>query len=148
MAAVPNRQTSQQQHRRETILYLIVPMIGVGMIVLGGGAIALLLPRRAQVSILSDWMLIVMVLCPAVLCLFGVCIALIVAVAGMNRLHDAATKPLDRLETLSTTLTEKTTQATDAVAQQTVNVSARFAFIDRLLNMFDELPENEEEKHD
>ncbi len=142
MATVSKRPTSQQQHRRETILYLIVPMIVAGVLVLAGGVIAFLLPRRLQVSLISDWMLSVFVLCPAVLCLFGICMVLIVAVAAMNRLHELTTKPLDRLEDMSQTVAEKTAKVSEAVNQQTINVSSRFAFIDRFLSVFD-IPEDE-----
>jgi hypothetical protein len=142
MATASKRPTSQQQHRRETILYLIVPMIVTGVLVLAGGAAVILLPRRLQVSLVSDWMLSVFVLCPVVLCLFTICMLLMVAVAAMNRLHDIVTKPLDQIENVSQTMVEKTAQVTETINNKTVDMSSRFAFIDRFLSVFD-VPEDE-----
>ena len=88
-----------------------------------------------------------MVLCPAVLCLFVICLLLMVAVAGMNKLHQIAAQPLDRLEEVSQTIADKATEATDLINEKTVGLSARFAFIDRLLSVFDSPSENGDEKH-
>ena len=137
MTTASNRPNSANQHRRETLLHLIVPMIGVGVIVLAGGVLVFLLPRRSQVAVIADWMLTVMTCCPAVLCLFAVCIALVAAIAGMNKLHVLATQPLDRIETLSRTVAEKTAEVTDGINQKTADISAKFAFANSLLGTFD-----------
>lgn len=149
MASPSHRRNSEKQERRETILFLILPMIIAAVMVLGGGVIALMLPRRLQVSILSDWMISIMVMCPAVLCLFAIGLVLIIVVAGMNKLHHIVAKPLDRLEDLSETLVEKTEQASEVINQTTINISAQLAPLDRVLGVFDEPPpsENGEEKH-
>jgi hypothetical protein len=62
---------------------------------------------------------------------------MISAIVGMNRAHQAVSKPLQRVEMLSTTLRDRTAQTTDAINHQTVNASVKFAFIDRLLAVFD-----------
>jgi hypothetical protein len=147
MATSSNQQDSEQRHRRETILYLIVPMIGAGVIVLAGGVMTMLLPRRQQVTTLSDWVLTIVVLCPSVVCLFAICLILIVAVASMNKLHSMAAKPLTRLEDVSETMVERTSQATDSINEKTVDFGARFAFLDRILSAFDPPSENGDDKH-
>jgi hypothetical protein len=62
---------------------------------------------------------------------------MILAIVGMNRAHQAVSKPLQRVEILSATLRDRTVQTADAVNRQTVNASVKFAFVDRLLAIFD-----------
>src|SRR5262249_33995513 len=95
---------SKTKHNRETLLSIILPMLGVGAVVLVGLIIVLLLPERLQVSLIADWLLSVLFLCPVVLCLFPLCIGLIAAIVGMNKAHDAMAKPLQRVQTLSALL--------------------------------------------
>ncbi|MBZ0280334.1 MAG: hypothetical protein K8L97_06310 [Anaerolineae bacterium] len=128
---------SDRERQRETLRYLLLPMLGALLVVLVGAAAVLFLPQRLQVSIIADWMMSVLVLCPVVICLFPICIGLIAAIAGMNRLHDAAAKPLRRAEDWSRTLAERTVKTTDALNERTVAVSTRFAFVDRLFSAFD-----------
>lgn len=128
---------SDRDRQRETLRYLLLPMVVALLVVLLGAAAVMLLPQRSQVSIIADWMMSVLVLCPVVICLFPVCVGLIVAIAAMNRLHDSAAKPLRRAEDWSRTLVDRTTKTTDIVNQRTVSVSSRFAFIDRLFSTFD-----------
>jgi hypothetical protein len=139
MAASPDsgQITTKAKQRRDTLRWIILPIVGVGALVLVGTVIVLILPERLQVSLISDWLVSVLCLCPTVLCLFPLCILMISAVVGMNRAHQAVSKPLQRVEMLSTTLRDRTAQTTDAINRQTVNASVKFAFIDRLLAVFD-----------
>lgn len=137
MTVTSGRRESDLQHQREIRLYLIVPMIVAVLIVLAGGVAVLMLPRRLQVSIVADWMASFFFFCPAILCLFAVCMILIVTVVAMNKLHDQAAKPMNKLEDLSQTLVEKTAGLTDTINEKTVGYSTRFAFLDRFLNVFD-----------
>lgn len=128
---------SDQERQRETLRYLLLPMLGALLLVLIGAAVVLFLPQRSQVSIIADWMISVLVLCPVVICLFPICVGLIAAIAAMNRAHTLAAKPLRRVEDWSHTLAERTAKTTDALNQTTLSASARFAFVDRLLSTFD-----------
>jgi hypothetical protein len=128
---------SAMAHRRETFRYIVLPIIGVGALILVGIIIVLLLPGRLQVSIIADWLLMILFLCPMMLCLFPICILMVAAVAGMNKAHTAAANPLRRLERLSESLKERTVQATDNINHQTINVSTRWAFLERWLKVFD-----------
>ncbi len=149
MTTTRNRLDSARLHRRETILYLIVPMIGAGVMVLAGGVIVLLLPKRAQVSLISDWMLSLFMLLPCLLCLFGICMVFILAVAGMNKAHSLATRPLDRLEDFSATLTDQAVKASNTVKETAATLGTKLEPVERALSVFDEPPasENGEEKH-
>lgn len=139
MVAPPDKGqiTSKANHNLETVRWIVLPIVGVGALVLVGTIIVLILPGRLQVSLIADWMLSVLLLCPMVLCLFPFCLLMILAIVGMNRAHQAVSKPLQRVETLSATLRDRTIQTTDAVNRQTINASVKFAFIDRLLAVFD-----------
>lgn len=136
------RRPSQREHRRETLRFITLPFAGAVVLLLAGLALVLALPQRAQVSIIADWMSTVLILCPLTLCLFPLTAGLWIAVAGMNRLHAAAAKPLDRAEDLSRALAEHAAQTAEAVSQRVISGSARLAFITRLLSIFDSLSDD------
>lgn len=128
---------SEDTHRRETIRYILLPMAGVVALVIIGAVISLLLPGRLQVSLLADWLLTILFLCPLALCLFPICILLVAAIAGMNKAHTAIANPLRRLEVLSGTIKERVSKTADTINHKTVDASAKWAFVDRLLAVFD-----------
>lgn len=145
---LPDRQKiAEQMHRRETRLYIILPLVAGIVLVLAGGVIAMLLPQRLQVSIIADLMLTIMLLCPSVLCLFAVVVALVAAAAGMNKLHGGAGKAFGRAEGLTARVLEGTNRASETVNQKTINLSVRLAFIEHLLGVFDRpaLPPSKDE---
>lgn len=139
---------SEKQLNRETRRYLILPMIGAGGVVVLGVVIALLLPSRFQISIIADWMTFVLMLCPLVICLFPLSVVLIVAIFGLAKLSDEAAKPLRRAEDFSKMLADRVVKTTDTINKQTINASARFAFVDRLLSAFDPPPNGDVKKED
>ena len=151
MTPSPAKQEYLRQHRRETLLYLIVPLLVTVFIVLLGVAVVLLLQRQLQVSLLSDWMMTVMVFCPSLICTTVVCIGLILAVVLMSRANSAALRPLQKMNELSQSVADRTTKAAESVNNATVNAASRFAFLDRLLNVF-EMPvddkDTKENHHD
>jgi hypothetical protein len=139
MEASPNRARSAAElaRQRDTLRFIILPMAGVGLLVVAGAVIIILLPERLQVSLIADWLLTILFLCPMALCLFPICILMIAAVVGMNRVHDSAAHPLQRLENLSVSVKERSEGAMDAVSRFVIEASVRFAFIERLLGIFD-----------
>jgi hypothetical protein len=138
---LPDRQSlAEKAHRRETLVQIILPFAAVLVVVLIGGGIALVLPRPAQVSILADLMLALMCLFPAVICLFPLALGLMAAAFGMNVVHGSAGKLLRRGEGLTARLLERTSRLTEGVNQQTINLSARFAFLEKLIGSFEDDP--------
>src|SRR5689334_12124786 len=95
---------SKTSYNRDMVRWIVLPIVGVGALVLLGTIIVLILPGRFQVSLIADWLVSVLFLCPMVVCLFPLCLLMILAVVGMNRAHQAVSKPLQRVETLSATL--------------------------------------------
>jgi len=126
-----------RQHRRETLLYLIVPLLVTVFIVLLGLVAVLLLQRQLQVGLLADWMVTVMVFCPALICATVACIGLIVAIVLMSRANRAAIKPLQKMNEVTQSVADRTTKAAESVNNATVNAASRFAFLDGLLSIFD-----------
>lgn len=132
MATEPR--VSEIRHRRETLRLVMLPMILVLIAVIACLVGVLLLPRRAQVSVVSDVMFTVLMLCPAVLCVLPITILTISAIFAMNRAHDAASGPLRRLEDMSARLAERAESSTDALNRQTIGISARLGFLYRLMS--------------
>ena len=147
MTPSPAKQDYVRQHRRETLLYFIVPLLVTVFIVLLGVVVVLLLQRQLQLSILADWMMTVMVCCPALLCTTVICVGLMAGVALVGRSGGSVLRPVHKLSDLTQNAAERTTRTTDAVNKATVNIASRFAFLDRLLGMFD-TPADDNEKRE
>lgn len=141
------QQEQVRQHRRETWLYMIVPLAVTIFLVLLGIVVVLLLQRQLQVSLLADWMLTIMLLCPALLCTTVICILLFAAIALMSRAQRAAAQPLQRLQEVTNQVAERTTKAADSVNEVAINAASRFAFLDRLFNIFDAPSEDKKADH-
>ena len=134
MAGGQSVRESARQHRRDTWWRIIAPTIIVFLLlmaILGG---VLLLPRLAQVSIVSDFVLTILVLCPLVLCFLPVTILSVVAIFGLNRAHNALKRPLYRLEDYSKTMAERTESVTEQVNRQTIQISARFGALYKVID--------------
>jgi hypothetical protein len=144
------RMTGQARHRRDTWLYIFLPLFFGGVLVFVLLVLVLLLPKRAQVSLVADLMLTVCVLCPTVICLFPIYLLLIVAAFGMSKLHHTGAKQLVRLETMSRELVDKTQETTDRMNRISVSLNGAAAPLNRLGNIFDRpAPKvNDEENHE
>lgn len=126
-----------EQHRFESWLYIFLPMLGGGLLLVILLALALLLPMRAQVSLVADFMLIIFVLCPLVICTFPLFLLMVVLVYGMHVLHRRAENPLDHLEAFSRTMTGRVSDITNKVNAQVIDLASRFAFFDVIWSTFD-----------
>jgi cell division septal protein FtsQ len=153
MASATNsgKPTSEAVHRRETWLYIFLPMVifVVLLVVVVLGVISL--PQSSQKSLIADWLFTVMFLCPMVLCLFPVVILLVAGVVGLNKAHSMSLRPLRRLQDLSLKLKDRTASTTDTINRRTVDVSVRLAYLERLLSLFDPPPPSSngtKEEHD
>lgn len=146
MTSSPVQQEHIRQHRRETFVYMIVPLMVTVFIVLLGIVIVLLLQRQLQVSLLADWMMTVMMFCPAMICTTVLSIGLFAAIALMSRANQAVLKPLEKLNELTQSAADRATQATESINQVTIKAASRFAYFDRLLNIFDLPPEDKDTK--
>jgi hypothetical protein len=127
----------RQQHRQTTRWRIYFPFFLSLLLVIGLFVVVALLPRRIQVSLVSDWLFIIFVLCPMILCLFPLVLGVVAAVYGANRLHDSASPPLERLEELSASMNERVVTMTDKANQRVVDANAKVAPWLRWASFFD-----------
>ena len=145
MARAQSVRESARQHRRDSLRQIVVPILLVFLLLIAIVAGVLLLPRRAQVSLVSDFVLTILVLCPMVLCFLPVTILSVVAVFGLNRVHEVMKRPLYRLEDYSNVMAERTESVTSQVNRQTIQISARFGAVYKLLSIFEPPEETTDE---
>lgn len=139
MASSPTDQVSNSAstHRRETLVYIILPFAVAVLLVVAGVVIAMILPQRAQVSVIADLLLSVLLLCPAVVCLFPLVLLLITGAVAMNQVHDKAALPLRRVEQLTENLARRTHRVTEVINRKAVELGVKSASIERLLDIFE-----------
>lgn len=128
---------SQATHRRETRRYILLPFAAALLLVVACVVVVLLFRRGVQVSLVADLMVLVLMLCPAVICLLPVTLLMVMAVFGMNQAHDALAKPLKRVEDVTVMMAERTAASANVVNQKTIDTSARLGFVLRVLNVFE-----------
>ena len=145
--AQPHAQTSELRHRRDTRLWLVLPMVFLVLLIAAAVAVLIFVPRNlheSQTSVVADLMLSVLMLCPAAVCMLPVTILMLVSVVGMNRAHDMMARPLRVLEAHSETLTSKTQAITDTVNRKTIDASSRLGFIYKHFETFEQKPNQED----
>lgn len=119
--------------------------IAVAPVVLGGVVIValviglvLLMARNgteeAQMSIIGDYLLMLFCLCPMLLCSTIIYAIIVASIYGVNRLHRTTKKSMQRAETASETLVEKTTTAADILNRKSISLNAGTAFFDSMLD--------------
>ncbi len=156
MSATPdiNKLESIKHHRRQTLRWLVLPAVGIGLgfIVL---VLALVLPfspiwlrQEAQVSIIANWMMTCCVLLPIMLCGFLVYVVLMASTFGMNMVHRMTAGGMRKVQTTSRTIADKTASAADNINRKSIGFNTRFAFLDSLLKLFDRRQKRESEQKD
>lgn len=147
------RVRSADQHRQETWLLIVLPMVGavlafVALLVL---TLMVVLIKRPQVAALSDWLLTVWVLCPLALCILPVYLLMAMAAFGVGKLHDTTGKPLRRLNDVSANLSQRVIQTGEALSRKSIVIASTVALLDKVWGIFD-LPDSEgqvqEKEHD
>lgn len=141
-------QSAKNHHRRDTLLWIVLPMAALVLLIVAAVAVAIWVPRDlegAQLRIISDLMLMVIILCPMLLCLLPLAILMVVSVFGLNRVHDMLVQPLRKVSGYSLTAADRTSSITDRINRQTINTSARLGFIYRFLGTFEDPTDKEED---
>lgn len=142
-----DQQDARKLHRRATLYAIVLPFAG-GLLLIVVLMVIVGLQGRMPIAAVANTMLTVLILCPFALCLLPLYFALVIAVAGMSRAHGSIARPLRRLEELSLKLRERTTSASDRAARTTINLSARFAPLDKLIFSAFDRPAQPEDDHD
>lgn len=114
-----------------------LPFLGVVGLVLLVLVVLLLLRPPARLSLIADFFLTLCVLCPLVLCLFPLCIMLIVSVFLMDKANRSARTPLEALEKFVDSVSQRSQTTLQALNQQVIAASARWAPFAKMIRLFD-----------
>lgn len=109
------------------MLTLLIVMIGI----------ALSLRTAAQVAVLSDSMLTLLVLCPMVICMFPLVILMLILVTLAGRLQRISKSPLRRLESWTADMENHADRWLGRIDERTLQWAVNFAPFRRILGMFD-----------
>lgn len=105
------------------------------LVAIVGAVLALRSP--AQVALLSDSMLTVLVLCPLVICMFPLVLLCLVLVALARRWHPRSRSPLRRLEAWTAMMEHNVEGWLGKVDERVLNWAVRLAPLRELLTTFD-----------
>lgn len=143
------REDGRTIHRRETWQQIILPFMG-GVAVLAAvfGIAAMMRDPLAmqRVSVIADCMFSALMLCPMVICMFPLYLLMVVAIYGLNKLHQGTESPLQRLENLTETIMQRVDGFTQNVNQRVVNANVRLAPLMHWLSFFNTQEDNRAEQ--
>lgn len=137
------RRTRRRQVRKEIIL----PIFGGFLLLIAIVVIAALLPSRGHTSFVADFLLTLLILCPAVICVFPIYMLIVFAVYGMGRVNRGIYRPLSAAEGLTNRLKTRTEHVADSVAQRTINLSSQVARLESVVLKIAE-PDSRPDKED
>jgi hypothetical protein len=112
-------------------------MIVTAVIFLAAIAMVLLFPQQAQVALVADWMGMIFLLCPSILCLFLVCIILFALIGAMNSAQRASLHSMNKATDFVQHFTGQITDINHDIGRRVAGIGIRWAFFDRLLGIFD-----------
>ena len=82
-------QAALEQHQRDSRREIWLPAaIGLAILLIAVLAAAFISTQYAELRLVSNFVLTLLILCPAALCVFPLAIGLVIAAVGMNRVHD------------------------------------------------------------
>jgi hypothetical protein len=114
-------------------------LFGIALIgLIAAAVIAGLLPRGAQTSVIANFLLTLLILCPAALCLFPVYLIMVAVVVNVGRLERGTVKAFARVNTVSTKTLHGTQRAAERWATRSIRFNVFFAPLDKaLFSIFD-----------
>jgi len=136
-----SREQGKTLHKREVRRQIVLPVILVTMAVLALGAFVVLPldgTQNQRLQALTDLFAVLLLICPMIICQFGLILGLIVVVYGANKLHHGAQKPLERIEGWTEKLATKTTEITENVNQRAIRWTSILEPFIRFTRLFDE----------
>lgn len=135
-------QDLEKLQRRRIWLNIVLPFALALIVVAAFIGVALSLRSPAQVSILSNSLMTLLVLCPAVIVMFPLFVLSFALVALMSRWRGRTRSPLRRMETWTAALEENVEGWLGRIDGQVLNWAVRLAPVQQLLGAFD-APEDE-----
>jgi high-affinity K+ transport system ATPase subunit B len=119
------------KRRRDVRLKIVLPFMLALLGVLLLTIVAAVAPRT---STTADILMMVLLLCPWLLILFGAFIGLVAAVYGMGRVNSLVVKPLDSAGDLTFMARDKVSTVANAAATKSVELSARTAPLEKWMD--------------
>jgi flagellar basal body-associated protein FliL len=141
---------NDRAYRKQVRRYVTLPIVLLLLIMLATVVVMLLLQTRAQVAVVSDFLLTVFVLVPSIICLFPVVLLMFWLVDKVNSLHTGTKPPLRRIEQWTADLQDRVDSWARLADSRVLRWAVQFAPIRHVLTMFDdpELYNQEEERSD
>lgn len=124
----------QRNRTRRSVFLPFSLMLAFLIVVIG---IALSLRTAAQVAVLSDSMLTLLVLCPMVICMFPLVMLMLMLVTFAGRLQRISKSPLRRLESWTAGIENHADRWLGRIDERTLQWAVNFAPFRRILGMFD-----------
>ena len=128
-----------ERHQRQTRREIILPaVIGLAVLVIAVLASAFISTRYEQLSLISNFVLTLLILCPAALCMFPIAMALVIGAVGMNRVHDWSAVKLDTVNSLSYKLNRRIDSVMGRLGKAGVDIGAAAAPLEqKVFSAFD-----------
>lgn len=126
------QETTHEQHRQQTRREIWLPaIIGLAILVVAVLSAAFVSTRYEQLSLISNFVLTLLILCPAALCVFPLAIGLVIAAVGMNRVHDWSEVKLDTVNRASFGLNRRIDAVMDRLGKAGVTIGTRTAPLEK-----------------
>ncbi|PJF30137.1 MAG: hypothetical protein CUN52_04840 [Phototrophicales bacterium] len=125
------------------IVAVTIFIFGVGMMLVIEASPIALLPD--QVSILGDIFMVVLLLCPLMLCGLPLYLALVAGVYGLIRLDSGTAYRLRQLQHTSHKVQMTTEKVTQSLAKRSIQLHARAEFLRPLFRIFDRIEDKKDD---
>ena len=147
----PDTSQARQTRKRETRLQILLPFLLGLVILLAMVAVAAIFLMPEQVSVVTDLMWSLLVLCPTVICLLPIQFGLVAALVWMHRLTNQAIDPLESLEQSTQSLRQRSDDIAGRINARVVRASAAIEPIMALMRFLEAArwrPDNNEDVND
>lgn len=124
-------------HRRQSWRSIFLPFMLTMVLVVIVAVIVLTLGKPSQVAVIADFLYILFVLCPIVICQLPIVMLLFAAIAAMSKLHNGTKSPLRRIEELTYKAEQEVDSWSTGINHRIIEMSVRFAPIRHILTFFD-----------
>jgi hypothetical protein len=125
---------SKRRHQRDVLRYIVLPLVGGGLLIAVIMLMVVLLPRVLQVRIVSDFTVTALLLCPMALCLLPFSVGLMTLAILSGRVHPVAAKPLRRGEALTLRMRDRVKAIAERGARASISFNARLAPMTNWMN--------------
>ncbi|MDZ4763866.1 MAG: hypothetical protein SGI73_04885 [Chloroflexota bacterium] len=137
MTTIPtsaDARTSGRAERRTLTRIFLIALLGL----IGTAVVAGLLPRGAQANLIANFLLTLLILCPAAVCLLPLYLGLMIVVFNVQRAHRITANALAKVNTVSANTMHSTQRAAEGWAKRSIQFNLFFAPLDKaLFSLFD-----------